>query len=126
MATAVAAANAVAACPDGNEVESGMDMSGWIDDSATGGRARSVTSLSSATETAAAPAAMLADSAQTRVQRRRASPTAPNAAMSGHFTHQADATTNTPVSGSQRRVWVASMARLSSSAREWSTVGLRW
>jgi hypothetical protein len=78
-------------------------MSGWTDDSATGGLARSVTSFSSATVTAATAAARLAESAQTRdVQRRLESLIAPNAAMSGHFTHHADAAMNRIVSGSQR------------------------
>jgi hypothetical protein len=84
-------------------VESGIVINGWTDDSATGGLARSVTSFSSATVTAATPAARLAESAQTRdVQRRLESLIAPNAAMSGHFTHHADAAMNRIVSGSQR------------------------
>ncbi len=84
-------------------MESGIAISGWTDDSATGGLARSVTSLSSATVMVATPAARLAESAQTReVQRRLESPMAPNAAMSGHFTHHAEAAMNRIVSGSQR------------------------
>jgi hypothetical protein len=93
-------------------------MSGWSEDSATGGRARSVISLRSATDSAATPAATLAESAQVGANRRRvASLTAPTAAMRGHLTHHADATTKRAVSGSQRRPCVASIARLSSSVR---------
>ena len=98
-------------------------MSGCTDDSASGGRARSVTSFTRAAATAAIPAARLADSAQVReAQRGRASPSAPTAAISGHFTHHADANTNKIVSGSQRMVWVASIARSSHSAKRCSTV----
>lgn len=80
-----------------------MGTNGSTADSASGGRARSVTSLITATASAAAPAAMLADSAETRdVQRGLESPIAPRAAMSGHFTHHADAATKRMVSGSQR------------------------
>jgi hypothetical protein len=124
----VAAAKAVAAWPDGNEVDSGIGISGTTDDSsATGGLARSVTSLMRATDSAAAPAARLAESAQRRdAQRGRASPSAPKAAIRGHLTHQADATTKMTVSGSQRMVWVASIAKSSSSTRRWNTVRSRW
>jgi hypothetical protein len=95
-----------------------MAISGCTDGSASGGLARSVACLRSATATAATPAARLAEAALTRdVQRRLESPTAPTAAMSGHFTHHADAVTNKTVSGSQRTAWVASTATLSSSAR---------
>jgi hypothetical protein len=75
-----------------------------MDASASGGRARSVISFTRATVPAAIPAAMLAASAHVRAeeQRGRASPSAPRAAISGHFTHQADASTNRTVSGSQR------------------------
>jgi hypothetical protein len=80
-----------------------MGTRGTTDVSPTGGRARSVTSFSSATEIAATAAARLAARAQTRDgQRRLASPTAPKAAMRGHLTHQADAITKRIVSGSQR------------------------
>ena len=93
-------------------------MSGCTPDSPSGGRARSVSSFASATAEAAMPAAMLAESAQVReAQRGLASPSAPTAAISGHFTHQADATTNRIVSGSQRMLWVAWIAKSSSSAR---------
>jgi hypothetical protein len=72
-------------------------------DPAAGGLERSVTSLSKATDKAAIPAAMLAETAHTGGTRRRvASPSAPIDAMSGHFTHQADAAMNKIVSGSQR------------------------
>src|SRR5215207_9479236 len=60
MPTAVAAANAVPAWPDGNEVESGIETRAWIAGSASGGRARSVRSFTSTvmpSATAAAPAA---------------------------------------------------------------------
>ena len=118
----MAAANAVAACPDGNEVESGSAISGWTDSSASGGRARSVISLINATARAATPAARLAESAQTReADRRRESPIAPNAAMSGHFTHHADARTKKAVRGSQRMDWVAAIARSSHWARRSNT-----
>ena len=93
----------MAAWPDGNEVDSGIGMSGSTDDSPGGGLARSVTSFANAAADAAIPAAMLADSAQVRDEdRARASPSAPRAAIRGHFTHHADATTNSIVSGSQR------------------------
>jgi hypothetical protein len=93
----------VAACPEGNEVDSGIEISGSTEGSASGGRALSVASLISATASAAIPAAMLAERAQKRhAQRGLASPSAPKAAMSGHFTHHAEATMKRAVSGSQR------------------------
>ena len=102
MPTAVAAANAVAAWPEGNDVESGSETSAWIAGSASGGRERSVMSFTSTvmpSATAAAPAAASAAVGSTR--RLAASQQPPATAKSGHFTHQAEATTRTAVSGCQ-------------------------
>jgi hypothetical protein len=74
-------------------------------ESASEGRARSTVCLSTVTSSADAPMASKAETAA-RGQRRRhdASPQAPIAAISGHFTHHADAARKTSVSGSQRNV----------------------
>src|SRR5688572_602066 len=67
-----------------------------------GGRARSTSSLRTVT---ARPAAATAPNAATVArgrQRRRQSPAAPSSAISGHLTHQADASSRTNVSGSKR------------------------
>jgi hypothetical protein len=69
----------------------------------SGGRARSKVSFSTITASPAA-AAELAAAAPARgsIRRHGVSQTAPTQAISGHFTHQADARTNSTVSGAQR------------------------
>jgi hypothetical protein len=71
--------------------------------SASGGRARSNVCLRIVTRSAAVPIAR-SPAANARGLRRRqaASPQAPIAAISGHFTHQVDASRKTTVSGPQR------------------------
>jgi hypothetical protein len=61
--------------------------------------------LSSITETPASAAAeSAANAAAGSLRRHLASPQAPSAAMSGHFTHHIEATTKRIVSGGQRSV----------------------
>lgn len=67
-----------------------------------GGRARSKSSLRTVTATPAAATAANAATVARGRQRRRQSPAAPSIAISGHLTHQADASRRTNVSGSQR------------------------
>jgi hypothetical protein len=100
--TAVAAAKAAAAWPEGNDVESGSETSASMPGSASGGRARSVTCFSSAARPSAISAAVAPRSAAVGSHRRlAASQQPPAAAMSGHLTHHADAITKTAVRGPQ-------------------------
>jgi hypothetical protein len=90
----------VAAWPDGNDADAGMTPTASTPE--TGGLARSNSSLRTVT---VAPAAATAPNAATVArgrQRRRQSPAAPSIAISGHLTHQADASRSTNVSGCQR------------------------
>jgi hypothetical protein len=83
-------------------VESGRATSASIVGSARGGRARSVKLFSSTVTPSAIAAAAVAARAAVGSKRRLApSQQAPVAAISGHLTHQADASTNTAVSGPQ-------------------------
>jgi hypothetical protein len=107
----------VAACPEGNDVESGSETSAWTPGSASGGRARSVRLLISTLDSSARVAAPAAASAATgSLRREAASQQPPVIAKSGHLTHQADASTNTTVSGPQCRPWNNSRAAPSSWA----------
>jgi hypothetical protein len=65
---------------------------------------------------AAAPAAAAHTAAAGSSRFFVASQHAPAAAKSGHFTHQAETSTNTAVSGPHRTRWATSIAALSSSA----------
>ena len=70
---------------------------------ASGGRARSKSALSTVTSKAETPTAASAAPAARGVSRRREqSPAQPMAAINGHFTHQADASRSTNVSGWKR------------------------
>jgi hypothetical protein len=92
----------VAAWPEGNEVEAGSETSASTAGSASGGRARSVACFSSTVRPSATAAAAAA--ASMAVGSRRlfaASQQPPAAAISGHLTHQADASTKTAVAGPQ-------------------------
>ena len=95
---AVAAANAVALCPDGNEALSGSGTTDPSPGSASGGRARPNSSLSGATTSeairVAAPAARKASGAR----RRHTSQPSPSATSNGPLTHHAESTTNIAVS----------------------------
>jgi hypothetical protein len=92
-------------------------MSAWTEGSASGGRARSVKSFMSTVIPSAAPTASVAQRAAVGSQARlAASPIAPTTATRGHFTHQAEATTKTAVSGPQRISSAHPIAALSHSA----------
>src|SRR5918995_3977825 len=67
-----------------------------------GGRARSTGSLRTLPPRPAAATAPNAATVARGRQRRRQSPAAPSSAISGHLTHQADASNRTNVSGSKR------------------------
>ena len=83
-------------------MESGSETSASIPGSATGGRARWVTSFTSAARPSAIRAAVAPRSAAVGNHRRlAASQQPPAAAMSGHLTHHADAITKTAVRGPQ-------------------------
>jgi hypothetical protein len=69
---------------------------------ATGGRARSKSSLITVTRTPAAATAPSAAKVARGRQRLRQSPAAAITANSGHLTHQADATSKRKVAGLQR------------------------
>src|SRR5918996_5335780 len=99
---ATAAANAVAACPEGNDADEGTTPTGSSPGSATGGRARSKTSFSSVTSSAAVVIASAAAAAARGKHLRFASHAQPTAAINGHFTNHVDASRKTAVSGPQR------------------------
>jgi hypothetical protein len=70
--------------------------------------------ISTLAPSAAAAAAVAASAAFGSLRCEAASPQPPTAAMSGHLTHQADASTNTAVSGHQCTPWNNSRAAPSS------------
>ena len=110
-AIAVAAANAVALWPEGNDGLSGMETSDPSPGSATGGRARSNVSLRTPTASDAAPAATAAAQKASGRRRRHRSEHKPRAINSGPLTHQADSTTKTDVSQGCSKAGAASTAR---------------
>jgi hypothetical protein len=78
--------------------------------------------LSTVTVTPAlATAATAANVARGSSARRAASPTAPTAAISGHFTHHADASRKTTVSGCQRSDSANEEAALSQPRSDWNS-----
>jgi hypothetical protein len=101
MPTAVAAANAVAAWPEGNDADCGSDTSASIAGSASGGRARSVIAFNTTVTPSAIAAAPAAAIAAVGSRRFAASQQPPAKAISGHLTHHAEASTKTAVSGPQ-------------------------
>ncbi len=98
IATAVAAAKAVALWPDGKDGLPGIATSDPRSGSATGGRSRSKASLSQCTTSDATPVATAAAANATGRRRRQTSDHRPRPTSSGPLTHQADSTTNTAVS----------------------------
>ena len=84
---------------------------------ATGGRARSKSSLNTVTRIPAAATAPIAANVARGRHRLRQSPAAAIAANSGHLTHQAEASRSTNVAGLQRMLSPnADAARSRSSA----------
>jgi len=109
-ASAPATANAVIACPDGNEGEPGTTTSA-SKSIAAGGRLRSKSALSSALSPDAMRKLIVAASATSgtaRRQRRSAHQPAPTS--SGPFTHHAEASVRIAVAGAQRSSLVARIA----------------
>ena len=86
--------------PDGNEADAGIAPTASMP--ATGGRARSKSSLKTVTATPAAPTAPSAAKVARGSRRFRQSPANAIAAKSGHLTHQAEASSSTKVAGLQR------------------------
>jgi hypothetical protein len=101
-----------------------MSPIAWIVGSATGGLARSNHCFRSVTTSpAAATAAPAAKVARGRLRHLAASPAAPKAAINGHFTHQAEASRKTTVSGCQRRPSANEEAALSQPSSVWNSSG---
>ena len=90
----------MAAWPDGNDADAGMIPTASTP--ATGGRARSKSSLKTVTRAPAAATAPNAANVARGRHRRRQSPAAASAAINGHLTHQADASKSRKVAGPQR------------------------
>lgn len=86
--------------PEGNDADAGITPTASTP--ATGGRARSNSSLKIVTSSPAAATAPSAANVARGRQRFRQSPAAAIAANSGHFTHHADASKSTNVAGLQR------------------------
>ena len=117
IATAVAAANAVALWPDGNEGLSGRGASEPSEGSSSGGRARSNAPLrrSEASEAAATASAAAPKASGRRLQRR--SEHRPSPTSSGPLTHQADRITKSAVSQGCSKAGAASITARSRSSR---------
>ena len=105
----VAAANAVAACPDGNEEPCGSLTAAWIAWSAMGGRARPTADLITVVSGHASSPARAAYANVQGSARRRRSASPPSAGMNRLFTHQAEARIMSQVSGWKRIAWSASL-----------------